>query len=259
MQITSAAALNLPESVARYVGDCPLHINSVGRSGATVVYIEKHGGLYFKIDSRGSLKSAADMQRFLHSKGMAAEIVYYESSDRDYLLSAAAEGECALSDKFISDPKRLTVMLAEAARELHDLDAFGCPNPNRSEHFLNEFDMSFSENAVLGNNICRFLNIQSTDEILKTVNECRNELKNDTVIHGDMCIPNFMFSDTGLSAFIDLSEGGIGDRHYDIFWVLWSMWYNFKTHAYTDLFLDSYGRDRLNINLIRACGCLCAF
>ncbi len=256
---TDAKALSLPESVARFTGDCPLYINDVGRSDATVVFADKDGGLYLKIDAPLSLKPAADMQRFLHSKNMAAELVYYESSDRDYLVSLAAAGECALSKRLLNDPARLTVMLAEAARGLHALNASGCPNPDKTAQFLREFDSLCSKNAAPRREMRAFLKIDTADVIIETVNARRDDLASDTVIHGDMCLPNFMFTDNAFSAFIDLNDGGVGDRHYDIFWVLWSMWYNFKTDAYTDLFLDSYGRDKLDTGLVRACGCLCAF
>ncbi|MBE5874997.1 MAG: aminoglycoside 3'-phosphotransferase, partial [Lachnospiraceae bacterium] len=44
---------------------------------------------------------------------------------------------------------------------------------------------------------------------------------------------------------------GVGDRHIDIYWVLWSLWYNLKTDKYTDTFLDFYGRDKVDMERLK--------
>ena len=43
----------------------------------------------------------------------------------------------------------------------------------------------------------------------------------------------------------------MGDRHIDLFWGMWSLWYNLKTDKYTDRFLDAYGRDRVETEKLR--------
>ena len=42
-----------------------------------------------------------------------------------------------------------------------------------------------------------------------------------------------------------------GDRHIDVFWCLWSLWFNLKTDKYTDYFLDLYGREKVNLAVIK--------
>ena len=49
-----------------------------------------------------------------------------------------------------------------------------------------------------------------------------------------------------MNGFIDLGEGGLGDRHFDLYWAMWSLGYNLKTEAYAGRFLDAYGRDRVD-------------
>jgi kanamycin kinase len=44
---------------------------------------------------------------------------------------------------------------------------------------------------------------------------------------------------------------GRGDKHIDIFWVLWSLWFNLKTDRYTDCFLDYYGRDNIDLQIVK--------
>lgn len=71
-------------------------------------------------------------------------------------------------------------------------------------------------------------------------------LKTDTLLHGDYCLPNIMLDDWRFSGFIDLGNGGVGDRHVDLFWGIWSLQFNLKTDRYRDRFLDVYGLEMVN-------------
>jgi kanamycin kinase len=75
--------------------------------------------------------------------------------------------------------------------------------------------------------------------------------KTDTLLHGDYCLPNIILDDWKLSGFIDLDSGGAGDRHVDIFWGVWSLFFNLKTDKYRDRFLDAYGRSRVDEDMLR--------
>ena len=80
----------------------------------------------------------------------------------------------------------------------------------------------------------------------------RGALKSDTLLHGDYCLPNIMLDDWRFSGFIDLGNGGVGDRHVDIFWGVWTLFYNLKTHKYADRFLDAYGREAVDRDALMA-------
>ena len=60
------------------------------------------------------------------------------------------------------------------------------------------------------------------------------------------------------SHIIDTGEGGTGDRHFDLFWGLWSLNYNLKNSSFGNIFLEAYGKSKVNPDLIRAFGCICA-
>ena len=88
------------------------------------------------------------------------------------------------------------------------------------------------------------------------VSEGKTLLVNDSLIHGDYCLPNVMLDDWRHSGFIDLGNGGVGDRHIDLFWGAWTLWFNLKSDAYGDIFLDAYGRDKINkdkLKIVAAC------
>ena len=80
----------------------------------------------------------------------------------------------------------------------------------------------------------------------------RDAFQNDTLIHGDYCLPNLLFDGWRFSGFIDLGSGGVGDRHIDLFWGAWTLFYNLKTDAYRDRFFDAYGRDRIDFDRLKA-------
>ena len=64
------------------------------------------------------------------------------------------------------------------------------------------------------------------------------------------CLPNIMFDGWELSGFIDLGNGGIGDRHVDLFWGAWTLRFNLGTDAYRELFFDAYGRDKIDKEIL---------
>ena len=58
-------------------------------------------------------------------------------------------------------------------------------------------------------------------------------------VHGDLCLPNIYVDENNeFCGFIDLDNCGLGDRWYDIAWLLWSLEYNLKTNEYNDLLLE---------------------
>ena len=71
------------------------------------------------------------------------------------------------------------------------------------------------------------------------------------LLHGDYCLPNIMLDNWKLSSLIDLGNGGVGDRHVDLFWGAWTLWFNLKTDKYRDRFFDAYGRDKVDEEKIK--------
>jgi len=76
-------------------------------------------------------------------------------------------------------------------------------------------------------------------------------MKQDTFIHGDFCLPNIMLDNWKFSTFIDVGLAGIGDKHIDIYWVLWSLNFNLGTDQYMDYFLDLYGREKVDMEILK--------
>lgn len=199
---------------------------NVGRSGASVLRSE---GLYLKIAPRGSLERAAAMQRYFARKGFArAPLAFEQSEERDYLLTESMPGKAGI--EWLEQPRWLAARLGEAVRALHETEAWDCPIDDVNQQALTLFcqhtGREFEAGAIL---------------------------RKDALVHGDCCLPNVFLDATGVVGFIDLGEGGLGDRHFDLFWSLWSLKYNLKTERYGERFLDAYGRDALDRERLDCC------
>ena len=91
----------------------------------------------------------------------------------------------------------------------------------------------------------------SAQEAIAFARRCMPHFRSNVLLHGDYCLPNVMLDQWQFSGFIDVGNGGVGDRHIDLFWGIWSLTYNLKTNAYKDRFLDAYGRELIDDELLR--------
>ncbi len=139
---------------------------------------------------------------------------YIKIDEKDYLVTKAAAGEDATHWR--SNPEHLCEVLANAMKQLHGMSIDGV----------------------------------SVSPCMEAYGEQEEKLKCDTMLHGDFCLPNVMMNDGQFQAFIDVGQAGIGDRHIDIFWGLWSLEYNLKTDKYRDYFLELYGREYVDMDIL---------
>ena len=209
---------------------------------ARVYFLDNGPGFYLKTAPKGTLQKEAAMTRFFHSKGLSAEVAAYESLDADWLLTVRLPGEDCLFPLYLQDPVRLCDTTAELLRMLHSTDPAGCPVPDRTADYLAAAQRCWQEKAY---DITLFPDnwgYATPDEAWRVVEENGKFLHCDTLLHGDYCLPNIMLDNWQFSGFIDLDAGGVGDRHTDLFWAVWSLEFNLKTDRYRERFLDAYGR-----------------
>lgn len=176
-------------------------------------------GYYVKIAEKGALKKEAELAKLFEEKEMGVEVVSYLSADRDYMVTREAKGEDALAPQYLDNPEKLCEVLAEAMNYLHSRPIDDAPV-----------------------SLCM-------DSYVKAENG--NKLKQDTFIHGDFCLPNVILDDWKFSTFIDVGLAGAGDKHIDLYWVLWSLNYNLKTDKYTDYFLELYGKEKVDMEILK--------
>lgn len=205
---------NFPKELHYILKDTKVY-DSSSHPTMTVLYSDK--GYYVKIAEKGSLLKEAEMAKLFQQNNMGVDVVSYISDNKDYMVTKPAKGEDATH--YLDNPERLCEVYAEAMKFLHSRPIAGVPVSPCMETYANAQKISF--------------------------------LKQDTFIHGDFCLPNVILNDWKFSTFIDVGLAGIGDRHIDIYWALWSLNFNLKTDKYTDYFLNLYGRENYDKDILK--------
>ena len=214
----------LPEALRPFAEGASLFDSSCSEA-ARVWFTNLDGGCYIKTAPKTTLKSEAEMNAFFHSRGFGPEVLAYISQDEDWLVTRAVPGEDCIHPEYLDDPKRLSVLLGQILRQLHETDPSGCPVTNLNETAYPHIpDYSVRYPALL------------TSRVL---------------LHGDYCLPNIILKNWKFSGFIDLGGGGIGDRHLDLYWGCWSILYNLKEERWCTRFLDAYGRECIDTDTLR--------
>lgn len=243
--------LALPDDIRRFTEGAQIYDSSCSPE-ARVYFIDKDGGYYLKAAAASTLKREAEMTSFFHSKGLGAEVIDYSTCEgRDLFLTAAVKGEDCTHSAYLENPKKLCDTIAENLRELHELSYTGCPVMQRTAEYI----ATAEENYRTGNYDCSHFpdsfGYRNAEEAIAVLRDGKNALKNEVLIHGDYCLPNIMLDNWRLSAYIDVGNGGVADRHIDLFWGAWTLGFNLRTDKYRDRFLDAYGRDKVDSALLK--------
>ena len=230
----------------RYIFDGVTIYDSSSHSNAKVYYIDS--GYYIKIDEKNALKDEANLSRCFYKLNLGVEVVEYISTDKDYLVTKSAIGEDLTH--YLDDPVKLCKLLANALRNLHSKPIDGIPVSSRYTRFIEAANGDINGGYYDEFVILDRYKINSKEEAWQIMQENKHLIKKDTLIHGDPCLPNVIQKNGVFSSFIDFNMSGVGDKHIDIYWVIWSLNYNLKTDKYTDLFLDLYGRDNFSESML---------
>ncbi|GAA3404780.1 aminoglycoside 3'-phosphotransferase [Paenibacillus hodogayensis] len=220
--LISFDSATVPLSIRPLLEHAAIYDSSCSENARTL-FVDGTDKAFLKIAPKGSLEREYRMSLFLCGHGVAPKAIVYESdSDGDYLLTEAVAGEDGTAEMHQEQPERLAAVFGEYLRMLHALPVDGCPYPNRTAEMLEE------------------LRVQGTSFVPPPGN--RYVPQDRVVIHGDYCLPNIVMDRFAFKGFIDVGQGGIGDRHYDLYWGIWTLGFNLQTDRYRDLFLDAYGR-----------------
>lgn len=225
--------------------------DSSGHSGAETIFIDKAHGYFLKCAPKGELESEAVMTRYFHGKGLSANVAAYISDERDWLLTEKINGSDCTDIKYLEQPERLCDIFAERLVMLHSLDFADCPVLNYTEKYLTRAKQNFHagnyDSSAFPDN-WGYATAEAAFQVLETQGHL---LQTDTLLHGDYCLPNIILDNWRFSGFIDLGNGGVGDRHIDLFWGIWTLWRNLKTDKYRGRFIDAYGREKVNEELLK--------
>ena len=231
----------VPAQLRPFLDGATVYDSSCSKA-ARVYFLDKGEGFYLKKAASGTLAKEAAMTGFFHSKGLAPEMLAYESDEFDWMLTKKALGEDCTDPMYLADPQRLCDLTATLLRQLHDVDITGCP-VSRTADYLATARENYKHQRYDIELFPDNWGYATPEEAWAEIEKNGASLAADTLLHGDYCLPNIMLNNWQFSSFIDLDTAGIGDRHVDLFWGMWSLNFNLKTDRYCERFLDVYGRD----------------
>jgi len=225
---------------------------------AKVIFIQKDGGYFLKTAPKGKLESEAVMTRYFHGKGLSANVLAYISNESDYMLTEKIRGDDCTTAKYLENPKRLCDTIAERLLLLHAMDFSDCPVQNRTRRYIASAEKNKQAGIVNMKNLAGS-GYNTPEEAWRVVETKGHLLQDDTLLHGDYCLPNIILDDWHFSGFIDFDEGGVGDRHIDIFWGAWTLLFNLDTDKYRARFFDAYGRDKIDEERLKIISAIAVF
>lgn len=244
----------IPREIQRIVYGADIYDSSCSPE-ARVYFIDRGDGYYLKHSGKGTLEKESKMTEYFHSKGLGAEVLNYISDDSDWLLTTAVTGEDCVHEDYLTEPERLCDTIALELRRLHETDYTGCPVPDRTAEYLAAAENNYRTGNYDKSHFPDSFGYRSAEDAHEVLTAGKDALRDRVLLHGDYCLPNIILNNWKLSGFIDVGCGGVGDRHIDIFWGAWTLWFNLKTDKYRGRFLDAYGRDKADeeiLNIIAA-------
>ena len=242
--------MELPSEIAKFTEGTRLFDSSCSPE-ARVWFVDKDNGYYLKTCGAGTLKREAEMTAYFHKKGLGAEVLHYVSGERDWLLTERVNGEDCTHAQYLSDPTRLCDTIATELRKLHETDFADCPIQDRMKDYFALVKKNYKTGNYDKSSFPDSFGYRSAEEAWSVLKEGEGAIDGRVLLHGDYCLPNIMLDNWKFSKFIDLGNGGVGDRHVDLFWGAWTLWFNLKTDKYRDRFFDAYGRDKVDIEKIK--------
>lgn len=240
----------IPQDIRHFVSGTNICDSSCSPE-AKVYFIDKGNGYYLKCSDKGMLEKEAKMAEYFYSKGIGAEVLKYISGDSDWLLTTAVVGEDCVHEEYLMNPERLCDTIAYELRKLHETDYADCPIMDRTAEYLAVAEKNYRMGNYDKSQFPDSFGYRSAKEAYDVLTKGKDTLQSKVLLHGDYCLPNIILNNWKLSGFIDVGNGGVGDRHIDIFWGVWTLWFNLKTNKYRERFFDAYGRDKVDGEILK--------
>ncbi len=210
--------LILPQKIAQLVGGKTYTADQTGLSGAKVMLFDDSVLRITPADPRN--EQTVHVMQWLQGRLPAPRVIAFEQeADHQYLLMSRVTGTMACDDVYLSRPKVLIPLLAEAMQMLWHTDPDGCPRTRGMDTELAEaadrverglVDMENTGPGAFGKG-----GFRDPEALLRWLIDNRPE-EEPVLSHGDFCLPNLLLENDRISGFIDLDTFGIGDRWRDI-------------------------------------------
>lgn len=238
--------LYLPEELKRMLEGQTYTMDDIGMSESQVLIFEDK---VLKIRPQTEeTESECVMLTWLDGKLPVPKLLFHACENGiDYLLMSKIHGKMSCDEAYMENPRELVSLLAKALKLLWQVDISDCPMtwdvkrklPITEQNVtMGLVDMDNVEPETFGEN--GFKNPQELLEWL-IANQPKEE---QTLVHGDFCLPNIFLKDNEVAGYIDIGRMGIGDKWQDIALCYRSLKHNFGG-KYTQKIYEDFNPDIL--------------
>ncbi len=220
----------LPGEIAAHVAGLPFSEDQTGMSDSRVLL---YPDAVLKIENVNPT-STREKEMLLWLEGASCLrvpriIACTEETGLQYLLMTKLSGVMACDASYLSTPVRLAESLAAALDSVRQVPWTHCPHRTTLDDRL-AFDrhmLEIGNEAQLSAPVSyRGRTFPSSFALFEWL--CANRPTEKTSFtHGDFCLPNVFFDETGVPGFLDLGQAGISDANYDLALCFRSLWYNY--------------------------------
>jgi kanamycin kinase len=239
---TSLESMQMPKEIQSMLIGSSIFDCSSSTTSKTYRCIKENETFFCKEGSTELLLRENDMYRYFYQFSLGPEVLYFTTvGEKSYILTRSLEGSDGISKNNINDPEKLAFIFGKGLSTIHNMPSINCPFQNKRDEMYNQAIQNMNSGIY-----AEYLIPEGFIEGKKKFERLCNMGVSECVIHGDYCLPNIIIDNQQISGFIDLGNGGFGDSYYDLFWGLWTLHFNLKTQKYDDLFLNSYGIDKID-------------
>lgn len=239
-----------------------------GYSGITTFLVIKHDtnekNLCIKIsDIPYQLERSYVMLNLMSKKGLFPQVIKYISTNKDYLITEAVDAPMALNA--FNNFRSLSNFMGRALRKFHDIQWNVDLMTELERNYILSKSESILEEALVHQKGLGFLAQYQCDfdyDAMKDYLKAHQEeyLKDEVMIHGDFNPRNVFTREGKLEAVVDVTDTCFGDRHYDIYFSMWTVaLYSGiidnpeSVTECQDIFLDAYGREKIDEQRMEYC------
>lgn len=228
----------IPKKIRNHLRDQQFTLDEIGLSDSTILLTEK---FVLKISpvSAEADNEVAMLQEWLPGKLPVPKIIEVEHKNQQlFVLMERLNSLSAAEPSARQHPQQLMQALAQALKQLWDVDINSCPSDQRLNNKLDQARSNIRQNRVDRHQVeANTFGLDGFEDPMALLIWLEaNQPKEDLVFsHGDFCLPNVFFSHdlSRVSGYIDLGRAGIADRYQDIALAYRSLKHNFAG-AYDD-------------------------
>ncbi len=207
-------------------------------------------------DTPHQLERSYVMLNLMSKYSLFPRVIEYISTNKDYLVTEVIEAPMALNA--FDDFRSLSSFMGRALRYFHDIQWNIASMTELEKHFISSKTGFILPEALSHENGLSFLAQYQNDFDYVAMKEYlkkhqKDYLEDDVMIHGDFNPRNVFVKDDNLVAVVDLDDTCFGDRHYDIYFSMWTVALysgildNLElVKECENIFLDSYGREKID-------------